>query len=180
MSRTKPWREIRSDTLLDCRIFEVERSRAASPEDGSEHEFVRIRSPDWAQIVPVTADGEIVMVKQYRHGSRSIVLEIPGGLVHAGEDPGAAAVRECLEETGYLARTVHALGALNPNPAFFCNRLHSFWAEGVERVGDVQNTGTEHTEVVLVPVHEIETLLRDNRIDHSLVAATLWRYLYEH
>jgi hypothetical protein len=71
------------------------------------------------------------------------------------------------------------MGSMNPNPALFSNRLHSFYAHGVERVADVQNSGTEFTEVVLVPARELRGLLRDNRIDHTLVAATLWRYLCE-
>ena len=178
-SRARRWREIARDRLLDCRIFEVERSIAVSPEDGSEHPFVRLRCADWAQIIPVTAADEIVMVKQYRHGSGSVVLEIPGGLVDPGEDPAAAAARECLEETGYRAGSVHSMGSMNPNPALFSNRLHSFYAHGVERIADVQNSGTELTEVVLVPTRELRGLLRDNRIDHTLVAATLWRYLGE-
>jgi 8-oxo-dGTP pyrophosphatase MutT (NUDIX family) len=179
LGRAKLWREVANKLLLDCRIFTVERSIAASPEDGDEHEFVRLRSDDWVQIVPVTRNDEIVMVKQYRHGSSSVVLEIPGGLVDPGEEPEAAAARECLEETGYRARSVHAMGSLNPNPALFSNRLHAFYAHDVERVGDVQNTGTEYTEVVLVPTRELLGLLRDNRIDHTLVAAILWRYQYE-
>jgi ADP-ribose pyrophosphatase len=180
LSRAKPWREIGNEPLLDCRIFKLERSIAASPESGGRHDFVRIRSADWVQIIPRTSDDEIVMVKQYRHGSSSITLEIPGGLLDPGEDPAAAAARECLEETGYRAGAVHSMGAMNPNPALFSNRLHSFYAHGVERVAEVQNTGTEHTEVVLVPVRELEGMLRDNRIDHTLVAATLWRYVCEH
>lgn len=178
-SRVRPWREIARERLLDCRILEVERSIALSPEDGSEHRFVRLRSADWVQIVPVTPENEIVMVKQYRHGSGSVVLEVPGGLVDDGEDPAAAAARECLEETGYRAARVQSMGAMNPNPALFSNRLHSFYAHGVEWVADVQNTGTELTEVVLVPARELRGLLRDNRIDHTLVAATLWRYVCE-
>ncbi|HEY5566117.1 MAG TPA: NUDIX hydrolase [Gammaproteobacteria bacterium] len=180
MSHAKPWREIGAEDLLDCRIFRVERSIAISPEDGSRHDFARIRSADWVQIVAVTAHGEIVMVKQYRHGSGSIVLEVPGGLVDPGEAPAAAAARECLEETGYLARDLRSLGSMNPNPALFTNRLHSFYAHGVERVAEVQNTGREHTEVVLLTRRELEARLRDNSIDHTLVAATLWRYLCEH
>jgi 8-oxo-dGTP pyrophosphatase MutT (NUDIX family) len=180
LSRAKPWRQVGTEQLLDCRIFSVERSIAISPEDGGRRDFARIRSDDWVQIIPVTADGEIVMVKQYRHGSGSIVLEVPGGLVDPGEAPAAAAARECLEETGYLARDLHSMGSMNPNPALFTNRLHSFYAHGVERVAEVQNTGSEHTEVVLVTRRELEARLRDNSIDHTLVAATLWRYLSEH
>lgn len=181
MKRAQPWRDVGSEQLLDCRIIQIERATAASPEDGTQHDFVRIRSLDWVQIVPVTAEGEIVMVRQYRHGSRQIVLEIPGGLLDdPAEDPASAAARECLEETGYRARNLHSLGVMNPNPALFSNRLHSFYAHGVERVADVQNTGTEHTEVVLVPARELKALLSDNRVDHALVAATLWRYVCEH
>jgi 8-oxo-dGTP pyrophosphatase MutT (NUDIX family) len=180
MSRAKPWREVSRETLLDCRVFEVERSLAVSPIDDSEHEFFRIRNGDWVQIIPVTPDDEIVMVRQYRHGSSSIVLEVPGGLVDPGEAPADAAIRECLEETGYAAASVHGMGAVNPNPAYHTHRLHSFFARDVRRVGAAQHTVTEQTEVVLVPIDELADLLRADRIDHSLVAATLWRFLHEH
>jgi hypothetical protein len=72
------------------------------------------------------------------------------------------------------------MGSMNPNPALFTNRLHSFYALDVERVASIKNEHTEHTEVELIPLNELEGLLRDGRIDHSLVAATLWRYLREH
>jgi 8-oxo-dGTP pyrophosphatase MutT (NUDIX family) len=180
VSHAKPWREIGSEQLFDCRLFRIYRSTAVSPQNGAPHDFVQIRSVDWVQIIPITAAGEVVMVKQYRAGSRTVTLEIPGGLLDEGEDPAAAAARECLEETGYAAKTVHPMGAMNPNPALFTNRLHSFYALDVERVASIKNEHTEFTEAVLVPLRELEGLLRENRIDHSLVAATLWRYLREH
>jgi ADP-ribose pyrophosphatase len=179
MSEVRDWEEYERERILDCGIFSVERSRARSPEDGSEHDFYRIVSVEWAQVVPVTAGGCIVMIRQYRHGAERITLEIPGGLVDPGETPAAAAQRECLEETGFRAHSVRPLGTLNPNPALFGNRLHAFLAEGVERVGEVQNTGSEHTSVELVPVLEVERLLIEGKIDHALVAGTLWRFLRE-
>ena len=97
-----------------------------------------------------------------------------------GEDPATAALRECLEETGYRARAALSLGVVNPNPALFGNRLHAFYALDVELERAVQNTGTELTEVVLVPVAELEELLLAGEIDHALVAGTLWRYLRLH
>jgi 8-oxo-dGTP pyrophosphatase MutT (NUDIX family) len=176
----KAWRELERETIADCRVFEVERSVAVSPVDGEPRTFHRIRSVDWAQIVPVTADGKIVLVRQYRHGDQRISIEIPGGLIDAGEDPATAALRECLEETGYRARAAVPLGVVAPNPALFANRLHAFYAVGVEPERAVQNTGTEVTEVVLVPVAEVEDMLLAGEIDHALVAGTLWRYLRLH
>jgi ADP-ribose pyrophosphatase len=179
MSGAKPWREVRRERLVDCRIFEVERSIAASPIDGSEHDYYRVRSTDWVQIIPITANGEVVMVRQYRHGASSLVLEIPGGLIEAGEEPAVAAIRECLEETGFAAERVHSMGALNPNPAIHAHRLHSFYARGVSRVAEIQQTPTEFTEVELVPLDRIAEYLRTGKIDHSLVAATLWQFLHD-
>ena len=133
---------------------------------------------DWVNVLPITADQEVVFVRQYRHGSDALSLEIPGGMVDPGEAPIVSAARECLEESGFRASHLTSLGVLNPNPAVFNNQLHTFVAENVVIEGDIQNTATEQTEVVLVPRAELTSYLLDGRIDHALVAATLWRYLY--
>ena len=172
------WQEVAREPVADCRVFSVERSIALSPVDQKPRTFHRIHSPTWAQILPITADGNAVLVRQYRHGSQRVTLEIPGGLVDPGEDPAVAALRECLEETGYRAREAVSLGVLNPNPALFANRLYGYFALNVEREGAVQNTSTELTEPVLVPVKDLPALLTSGEIDHALVAGTLWRYLY--
>ena len=180
MALLKPWREVMREQLLDCRIFTVERSVAASPIDGGAHDYFRIRSRDWVQIVPLTRAREVVMVRQYRHGPSDFVLEIPGGLVDDGEEPAVAAARECLEETGYRTGALHSLGSLNPNPALHSHRLHAFYAHDAVPAAPIQNTGTEQTEVELVPLDRLADMLRAGRIDHALVAATLWRFLHDH
>ena len=173
----RPWKELARTALLDCRIFSVARTTAASPVDGSVHDFFRIESPDWAQIVPMTADREVVMIRQYRHGSQSEMLEVPAGLIDLGEDPADAAARECLEETGYRAGAVHSMGTYNPNPAIFNNRLHAFYATGVERVAEIQNTVIEQTHVVLVPIGDIPELLRSGAVEHALNVMMLYLFL---
>lgn len=179
-SALRPWRELEREPVADCRIFNVERSVAVSPVDDQPRAFHRIQSADWAQIVPITSDGKAVLVRQYRHGVQRVTLEIPGGLIDPGEDPASAAARECLEETGFRARVALSLGVTAPNPAVFANHLHAFYAVDVEPEQAVQNTGSEVTEVVLVPVAELEGLLLAGEIDHALVAGTLWRYLRLH
>jgi 8-oxo-dGTP pyrophosphatase MutT (NUDIX family) len=180
MTRLKPWREITREFLLDCRVFSVERSIAESPVDGVPHDYFRILSKDWVQIIPITNAGEIVLVRQYRHGPSEFVLEVPGGLVDHGEDPAVAGARECLEETGYRVTELHSLGSLNPNPALHSHRLHAFYAHDAVAVAPIQNTPTEQTEVELVPLDRLVDWLREGRIDHALVAATLWRFLHDH
>jgi ADP-ribose pyrophosphatase len=179
-SSVQVWRELERETIADGRIFTVERSTALSPVDGNPRAFHRIQSVDWVQILAITPKDEAVLVRQYRHGTQSVTLEMPGGLIDPGEDPATGALRECLEETGYRARAAQSLGVVRPNPALFSNRLHSFYATGAEPEGAIQNTGTEVTEVVLVPVAELEGLLVAGDIDHALVAASLWRYLRLH
>ena len=178
MSEILPWVRKTSRKLVDCRVFTVSESTSISPRTGNDHKFFYIDTADWVNIVPITADDEVVFVRQFRHGSQGISLEIPGGMIDSGEEPQVAAVRECLEESGYQAGSVESLGVLNPNPALFPNKLHTYVARRVEAIGEIANTSTEHTEVELVPMKDLPGLLQSGAIDHALVAATLWKLLY--
>lgn len=149
---------------------------ARSPSSGEEHDFYCIESAEWVNVVPVTTDGQVVMVRQFRHGSQTLTLEIPGGMIDAGETPADAALRELLEETGYTAERAIPAGAVNPNPALFGNRVHTFVAPGVEKVAEIRNEGAEETWVELVPVSEIPRLVRAGEIDHALVLAGLYQW----
>jgi len=173
MSNPGRWKKIETEFLQDCRVFTVSRTTAESPVDGSHHPYFRIDSVDWVNVVPLTSDDEVVMVKQYRHGLQEITLEVPGGMVDPGEEPQAAALRELLEETGYRAGEIFALGSVNPNPALFGNRLHTFVAKGCELVAEVANDEREETIVELVPRRKLRELVLEGKVDHALVLATL-------
>ncbi|MBT3644106.1 MAG: NUDIX hydrolase, partial [Gammaproteobacteria bacterium] len=128
--------------------MKVQEVTAISPKTSNAHDFFVLDTVDWVNVLPITADQEVVFVRQYRHGSDALSLEIPGGMVDPGEAPIVSAARECLEESGFRASHLTSLGVLNPNPAVFNNQLHTFVAENVVIEGDIQNTATEQTEVV--------------------------------
>ena len=179
MREPRHWEVLGTEALHDCKVFRVRRTLVRSPRSGDTHPFFSIEADPWVNVVPVTADGQLVMVRQYRHGSREVTLEIPGGIVDPGEDPAVAAARELIEETGYRAASVRSLGSLNPNPALFGNRVHTFLAEGVTQVGEIENGPLEETVVELVPVGEIRARLARGEIDHALVVAALQRWLLD-
>jgi hypothetical protein len=93
------WQCVRSEIVADCRVFRVRRDWSVSPQTGQEHDFYVLTTGDWINVIPLTADDEVVMIEQYRHGSGDVTLEIPGGMVDEGETPRDAAARETLEET---------------------------------------------------------------------------------
>jgi 8-oxo-dGTP pyrophosphatase MutT (NUDIX family) len=147
-----------------------------SPTTGDPHPFYRIESPAWVNVVALTEQDELVMVKQFRQGSRAVTLEIPGGLVDPGETPAVAAARELLEETGFRAGRLTSLGSINPNPALFANRCHMQVARDCIRVAEIQNSATEETIVELLPLAELHEVLRNGGIDHALVVAALYAF----
>ncbi|MBU0515381.1 MAG: NUDIX hydrolase, partial [Proteobacteria bacterium] len=107
----KDWPLVSSEPIRDVGLFRLTRDRAVNPRTGRERDFFVIHLPDWLQVVPLTADGRLVLVRQYRHAGRRVGLEVPGGLLDP-EDPGPAeaAARELREETGYGGgRMVHLL-----------------------------------------------------------------------
>lgn len=177
MGETSVWRVLHERHLASYRVFGVTELGCSRIDTGQSHVFYRIDSVDWVNVIPVTDDGHIVMVRQYRHGLGHATLEIPGGMLDAGESPADTAARELLEETGWRAGTVEPLGTVSPNPALFGNRLHCFVAKGCTHVGDIVNDETEHTTVELLRIEEVDAKLLAGEIDHALCHAAFgfWR-----
>jgi len=179
-AESRPWRRVRSEVVADCRVFRVRRDWSVSPQTGREHDFYVLTAGDWINVIPLTAANEVVMIEQYRHGSEDVTLEIPGGMVDAGESARDAARRETLEETGYAADEIVTLGRVRPNPAIHDNWLHTFLARGVRHIQAPVHEATEHTVVRLVPLADVPGLVADGTITHALVVVGFhWLWLWQ-
>jgi 8-oxo-dGTP pyrophosphatase MutT (NUDIX family) len=177
---TKPWDVVSSVRRDQLRIFGLRVDRAVSPRTGVAHEFYVLESGNWVNVIPVTPEREVVLIRQYRHGTREVTLEIPGGIIEPGDSPQAAARRELREETGYEAGEMVGLGFVHPNPAFLDNRCYTFIARNARQTGPQTQDEKEDIEVLLKPLAEIPALIREGRITHSLVVAAFYRLFMEH
>jgi ADP-ribose pyrophosphatase len=165
-----PWQRRGKHEVLATRIFTVEKHELVHPRSGHAHDFFVLMAPDWCNIVPLTRDGQVVMVRQRRHGRDEETLELPGGMIDPEDaSPLEAARRELLEETGYGARAIESIGVIAPNPAMQSNRCHSFLARDVEKLGEPRLDGGEDIDVVLVPYREIPERVARGEITHALV-----------
>lgn len=164
-----PWKKLSAERLATYKIFALERERYESPRTGAVLNATVLAMPDWVNIVATTPDGAFVLIRQFRFGSELMTIEIPGGMIDAGEEPLLAAQRELREETGYVAERWTKLGRFSPNPAFQRNYLHTFLAEDCVREGELHQDPGEDIEVLLMSEREVRAALVDGSIDHALV-----------
>jgi len=176
----KLWDVLSSKRNRSYGIFGFRTDRVRSPRTGLEHDFYILETTSWVNVIPLTKQDEIILIRQYRHGIRNLTLEIPGGLVEGQDTPEEAARRELCEETGYQASEMISLGNVLPNPAIQNNRCYTFLAKDVYLAGEQQLDEMEDIEVLLKPFTQIPRLIREGEINHSLVLAAFFKYYLEY
>jgi ADP-ribose pyrophosphatase len=173
----KPWKITGTKQLADFRIFTVRSDHKVSPRTQAGHEFFVLDCADWVNVIAVTPEQQLVMVEQYRHGSNTVELEIPGGMIDKTDTtPVAAGVRELREETGYEGECARVLGQVLPNPAIMSNICYTVIVENCRCVHHVQFDHGEDIITRLVPVAEIPKLVAAGKIRHSLVVVALYNF----
>ncbi len=163
------WKTLSSEYLFNDRWFKVRRERCETPVGKIVDPYYVYEFPTWVGAVPVTKEGKILMIRQYRHAVGEVVIEIPGGCVDdTDKDNEAAIARELLEETGYAFSEYNYLGKISPNPSTNTNFLHMFLARGGKKVAEQKLDENEEIEIFLLSVDELKQLLRENKIIQSM------------
>jgi ADP-ribose pyrophosphatase len=178
MNDPQPWKVIESDYLAREPWFTVRKEVVEMTNGSRIPSYYVFEYPDWVNVIAVTKDGKLLLVRQYRHATGSVNYELCAGVCDATDaSPLESAQRELLEETGFGGGQWQEWMVIYPNPGLQTNRVHCFLATDVE----LQQTPTlEHTEDITVhflSVDEVRGLLQRNEILQALMAAPLWKYM---
>ena len=172
--RPARWEKLGSTTVAQTRVLDLLGVRYRHPARGTEKDFVVVAPADWSNVLALTTDGRLVLVRQFRFGIDEFSLEIPGGVMEAGEDPIEAGLRELREETGFTGTRARVLGSVNPNPAIQSNRCHFVLVEDAVQSAALEWDADEEIEVTTVPVDEVLAHARAGGITHALVLNALF------
>lgn len=164
----KPWKILGSRYLRPR--FRVDQCELPN---GKTFEPTVFEFRNWAVVIALTKEQEVVLIRQYRHGVQDVLWEFPGGVVEDGENPADGVRRELLEETGYSVSNLVEVGKYYPNPALQTNSMYCYLAFDAEKVGGQTLDDAEEIDVHLVPLTELVAMTKRGEFSHGLQVAGL-------
>ena len=158
-------------------LFQLRRERFRSRRSGHAHDYYVVYLADAVTTVALTPDDRVVLVRQFRAGSRLDHWETPGGLLLPGEDPAVAGPRELVEETGFKGDLPVVLGTVYTNPALVTTRMTTLLIRNARPIATPTPDVGEEVEVGLFDRHEVASWVRSGVIDHALASLALATWL---
>lgn len=178
-SQVQPWAVVHENKEYSTPIFNLlkRRLRLRETDDAVQGDFYILQAPAWANVIPLTPEGEVILVEQYRFGIEEATLEIPGGMVDSGEDALTAVKRELLEETGYRSGRWSTLGRVSANPAILNNYAHLYLAEDCTYAGGENPDEHERIVVHTIPLQRCLSMIARGTIHHAIVVAAFAHFM---
>lgn len=175
MASNDQWKTLSAEYIFQDDWCKLRRDSYQTPSGKIVSPYYVYDFPDWVTALPVTAEGKVIMIRQYRHAIGRVCLELPGGCVDAGDDSMETAIaRELREETGYTFSKYTSLGTINANPSTNSNWMHIFLATGGVKTGHQELDPNEEIEVVEFTIDEVKQLLRENKIEQAMHVACIF------
>ena len=171
----KKWTVLDKKILIDSPMFKFWQYHLKHGDKNTEHDFFILDTRDWVNIVALTVENELVLIRQYRAGVDEITIEIPGGIIDDGENILQAAKRELEEETAYIADDFIYLGYVYPVPSFITNKNHFVFAKNARQIGKLHFDPSEYIETFTAPVYEVYKMVENGEIKHGLTIAALFK-----
>lgn len=159
------WQVTDSSYAIDTPYLRIRRDRIALPDGTIVDDYFVRESRGYVIVFALTADGDVVLVRQYKHGVGKVLLELIAGAIDEGEDPRQTAIRELAEETGYAAESVEYVRSFVTDPTNANTVAHVFVARGSYRAGEQHLDVTENITVELAALERLRDMIRSGEIE---------------
>jgi 8-oxo-dGTP pyrophosphatase MutT (NUDIX family) len=160
----KKWETLKSEMALDEKWYKVRKDTVKLPNGKIMNDYFLGLRGRYVQMVPIFENGDVLLVKQYKHGAGDFTIEMPAGMVNEGEDPLVCAKRELMEETGYEGSTWKSMGVIHENPTKSVNE--SFWyvVTGLKESGEQHFDESEEIEVLKIHYKKLIEMIKSGEI----------------
>ena len=168
MSKDLSWKILSTKYVYKAPWATLRVDRCELPDGRIKPEYYVLEYPNWACVTAITAEGKVILVRQYRHAAQIVCLELPGGVIEPGENPEEGIKRELLEETGYRFDDVELLKTVYANPSTGNNHTYCFLAKNGIKVKEQSLDDYEDIIVEQYTITEVKQLLTENKIAQAL------------